>query len=486
MVRDTLLTSAVLAATAIAHATPQELTWKSYGNTNSPSPPELRWECAGHVFPRIPVEVIRLNSLECVPFGPSFPQVFPDRDGDGVCELAFEVIPWGDFTASPIGLRSPVTGEGTLLRNNTYRRRAFGGEFALSARRLPGLEGELPERLLLGSPENTGFYGYPGSSIEIYDIETDKLVHLLDGSLERPDGFARSFVTDADFDGDGMPDIVAGRSVGKPGFLEIFSGTDYALIRELPCPVAGHWTFPTGHRDSMVSIGDVDGRGCPDLCLHTAEFTDDVVHDFGPRQSLLVIAGEDGEVIAHRDISQASKNDFICTRLLAIHDSLDPRRSRILTRAPLDEHGERIETYRLVLFDPQSLEIRSTMTAAELAEGSTRLRFPQPWTDHDGDGVRDLWITSFGDSMAYRLVSARTMELIGTLSLAPNRSVRIDKFNPIPDIHGDGWGEICIQWDFGRGMLPRYSVIEGSTLTLEAPSESLSSDPSHNLDDPPN
>lgn len=464
-----LLSIALSPAASLALAQPQSVIWKSYSGpprdaeTPESTPlAEFTWTPTGGDPVPVPWGFFAEDQPKYVDVLADTVLSLPDRDGDGCREIAIPYIPTEWMGAGGVEIRSgrvgsPLGGPGPL---------SWGGEFGAAAGLLPAIGDRIPERLVVGAPQHMGVNAYGGSQVVIYDAVSDRILHSIEGDPDYPDGFARTLVTDADVDLDGVPDIAIGRCMVGPGSIMIYSGLDYGLLRSIDCPLEGDWGFPSNHERAMVSVGDVDGRGSPDFAVHGSRVDRKLMPSFGPESVLVVVAGEDGELLARRRLPDFSRSRSYGKALSAIHDPSLSCGCELLSLEPWDANGESVDRMHLVTLDPRDLSIRSARAPGEFGENSTRIIDLLPWADHDGDGVEDYWVKVWEESLAYYLVSGRSGARLGMLRPPVDGLCFRGVLRTVPDVDGDLFGELVVEASLERGSPTGYLMLKGASLTL--------------------
>ena len=176
-----------------------------------------------------------------------------DLDGDGLDDLAV-----GSISSTQIGsagfveLRSTFDGA-LLLRIPGPPDQSFG--HAVEA--IDDLDGDGLEDLIVGNPENLSASGGP-TSVQAVSSANGAILW----TAERPNdgGIGRTLARLADIDGDGIDEVATSISPFGTYAVQILSGRDGTVLREIPGPNAAFgW--------SLVRIEDLDGDGFDELAV---------------------------------------------------------------------------------------------------------------------------------------------------------------------------------------------------------------------------
>lgn len=357
------------------------------------------------------------------------------------------------------------------------------GRFGAAVAGVPDVDGDGRGDFVVGAP-------FEGDSTEnagrayVFSGATGSLLHTLVSENPESNGlFGAEVAGTADLDGDGRCDLLVGAfedEVGLPlaGRVYVFSGATGAPLRTLVSPSpqgGGRFIVPTsvpdadgdGVADILVGAGGEDtvavaaGRaylfsGATGALLHTlASPSPQFSGAFGATVAGLPDMDGDGD----GDVLIGAAGEDV---VVGAANRADAGRVYVLSGAT----GNII--HALISPDPERLALFGSAVAAV--------------EDADGDGVGDLAVGALREDAAgtvdagrVHLFSGATGALLHTF-VSPNPTatgVFGGHLSGVPDVDGDGRGDVLAGADFEEGFAGRAYVFSGRTgallLTLASP-----------------
>lgn len=215
------------------------------------------------------------------------------------------------------------------------------------------------------------------SALLLTPIQAQTLVHQLPGTTAA-DRYGAAVSSAGDLNGDGHDDLIAGapQSGTSPGFVDLLSGLDGALLMSLPGSLAGE-RFGA----SVAGIGDITGDGVPDVAVGAPFALSNGV----PTGRADVFSGADGSLVF--SFSGQSVGDQLGHALSAAGDVDLDGVPDVAVGAPFANFGlsNNGAVYLLSGADGSLLR-RLNGPEANIRLGSS----VAPVADCDGDGVDDL------------------------------------------------------------------------------------------------
>ena len=138
---------------------------------------------------------------------------------------------------------------------------APGGQFGWVARRVGDIDGDGVQDFAATAPSH-GAAGPGAGRVYVHSGKGGEERFVVDG--KPASGLGASVAGRADFDGDGLPDIIAGapNSTTAPGYALVLSGKDGSVYAELS---AGE--VADGFGTKVCGIEDLDGDGCAEMVV---------------------------------------------------------------------------------------------------------------------------------------------------------------------------------------------------------------------------
>jgi hypothetical protein len=292
-------------------------------------------------------------------------------------------------------------------------------------------------------------------------------------------GFGSFVSAVPDANGDGRADFLVGAYNENPdasleyvGRAYLYSGTDGALLHTLESPSAQDGGY-FGH--SVAGVADVDGDGHGDLLVGAYN------EDLGPllvKGRVYLFSGATGDLLHTLVSPNPEELSYFATAVAGVHDADGDGRGDLLVGAydedtdgdssPYDEQG------RAYLFSGATGALLHTLEAPD-AQILGHFGYPVSGVpDTDGDGRGDLLIGTLSDAgretrRAY-LFSGATGALLHELSSPADRGAFSGAVTGLPDVDGDGRGDLGIGAHYERGhgvyRAGRAYVFSGATGNL--------------------
>jgi FG-GAP repeat len=198
-----------------------------------------------------------------------------DIDGDGVDDYAISEIhgTGNQYRTGLVHAYSGMTGAELWVTEGDQSWAGFGTKIVNTG----DLTGDGIADLAVSTPDwNKAFFNYSWGAVHLISGADGSHVHRAFGTGDY-DYFGQNIGMLGDVDGDGVNDLgVARRGTrfDSPGYLRVYSGANFHLLEELagpPVPMYG----TTGFAHSFCSLGDLDGDGADEFAIGLPYYDND-------------------------------------------------------------------------------------------------------------------------------------------------------------------------------------------------------------------
>ena len=352
----------------------------------------------------------------------------------GIASIFVSII--GAYAAIPAGAQTLVHVLGELPAGVTNE--SFG--YAVGA--AGDLDGDGRDDVLVGAPQLTLAGGLPGEAY-VLSGQGGCVVHQFLGSSPG-DRFGCSVAGGRDVTGDGVPDVVIGAPQAGfgPGYADVYSGSDGALVQRL-VPMASGSEF-----GASVALADVTGDGRADVVIG-----DPLFFGFGSQRGRVDVYDGDGFGLVGSLFGPADFDRFGVSVSAAGFLDGDAQ-EEFIVGAPQDFNTPNPGYAHVVA--GSGLATLWALAPAGGALGDGFGRSVAGAGDVDGDGVHDVVVGApfvdgvVGNAGSYWVYSGATgLELCHEVGTQAAQQLGVSVAGGLGDRNGDGGDEFVVGQNSG-------------------------------------
>ncbi len=166
-----------------------------------------------------------------------------------------------------------------------------------------------------------GIPGTTGGRISVASGKDGSVLRYFDGEIHDfgdsfGDGFGLAVTSVGDIDGRGTPDVLAGAGMGRYGtYAKVFAGEDGAVLFDSGIMPADYGHGASGYGAAVACLGDLNGDGIPDFAVGRPEAWE---YTEAPPGSVYVYSGADGSLL--RLLTGIADGDGFGTSIASLGD----------------------------------------------------------------------------------------------------------------------------------------------------------------------